>query len=270
MNKFTTSVIALLALASCSTDPTLENGGGNPASGSAGGATATNANSQLQHCDAPLGTVEINEDETAPWYVQLSQYQLPSTIPLLRLIVQQSNCFVIVDRGNALVNDLNEQSLAASGELRQNSHEQLGQMVAADYTMTPSVNFTSQSGGSVAAIAGFVPVVGGLLGAAAGSMTANSASTTLLLVDNRSTVQIAAAQGSAKNFDFGGFGGFGGFGADAGGAAGIGAYSTTPEGKIVTAAFMDSYNQMVDSLRNYKAQTINGGLGTGGSLGVGQ
>lgn len=270
MYKTTTAMIALLALAGCSTDPTLANGGGNPASGSAGGATATNANSQLQHCDAPLGTVEISEDETAPWYAELSQYQLPSTIPLLRLIVQQSNCFVIVDRGNALVNDLNEQSLAASGELRQNSHEQLGQMVAADYTMTPSVNFTSQSGGSIGGVAAFVPVVGAFLGAAAGSVTSNHASTTLLLVDNRSTVQIAAAQGSAKNFDFGGFGGFGGFGAGAAGAAGVSAYSSTPEGEIVTAAFMDSYNQMVESLRNYKAQTVNGGLGTGGNLSVGQ
>jgi len=34
------------------------------------------------------------------------------------------------------------------------------------------------------------------------------------------------------------------------------------------AAFMDSYNKMVVALRSYKAQTVKGGLGTGGRLGV--
>ena len=210
-----------------------------------------------------MGTVEIDEDETAPWYAQLAQYQLPSTVPLLRLIVQQSNCFVIIDRGQGLQNDLNEQALAQSGELRSNSHEQLGQVVAADYTMNPSINFNQQSGSGLGSIAGFLPG-GGLFSAVAGGMSENQASTTLLLIDNRSTVQIAAAQGSAKNFDFSG--GFGMFGGLAGGAAS--AYSTTPEGKVVTAAFMDSYNQMVESLRNYQAQSVSGGLGTGGTLGV--
>jgi curli biogenesis system outer membrane secretion channel CsgG len=257
--------LVLLALAACSTDPSLENGGGNVASGSAAGSSTTNANSQLQHCPAPMGTVEIDEDEQAPWYAQLSQYQLPSTVPLLRLIVQQSNCFVVIDRGNALTNELNEQSLAQSGELRATSHQQLGQMVSADYSMSPSVNFSQQGASGLSAGLGFLPG-GGLLSAVAGGLSENAASTTILLVDNRSTVQIAAAQGSAKNWDIGGIGGM--LGWDAGG--GIGGYSTTPEGKLITAAFMDSFNQMVESLRNYQAQNVQGGLGAGGTLKVGQ
>jgi hypothetical protein len=40
----------------------------------------------------------------------------------------------------------------------------------------------------------------------AGSVGVNEASTTLLLIDNRSGVQISAAEGTAKNFDFGIFG----------------------------------------------------------------
>ena len=51
-------------------------------------------------------------------------------------------------------------------------------------------------------------------------------------------------------------------------AGGGGGYSNTPQGKIVTAAFADSYNQMVAALKNYMAQTVKGGLGTGGRLGV--
>ncbi len=49
----------------------------------------------------------------------------------------------------------------------------------------------------------------------------------------------------------------------------VGANTKTPQGKVIAAAFMDAYNQMVISLRNYKAQTVSGqGLGGGGRLGV--
>ena len=84
------------------------------------------------------------------------------------------------------------------------------------------------------------------------------------MIDNRSGVQLAAAEGSAKNYDFKMFGGM--FGDGIGGGAG--GYTNTPEGKILTAAFLDSYNQLVKAVRNYTAQKVKGGLGTGGRLGV--
>jgi hypothetical protein len=87
----------------------------------------------------------------------------------------------------------------------------------------------------------------------------------LLLSDNRSGVQISASQGSASNTDFNvGAVLFGG-----GAAGGLGGYTNTPQGKVLVAAFMDSYNQMVKALRVYKAQSVKGqGLGTGGRLAV--
>jgi hypothetical protein len=48
------------------------------------------------------------------------------------------------------------------------------------------------------------------------------------------------------------------FGGGAGGGAG--GFTNTPEGKVITAAFIDSFNQMVRALRNYRAQTVEGGL----------
>jgi len=77
-------------------------------------------------------------------------------------------------------------------------------------------------------------------------------------------VQLAAAEGSSKNTDFGMWGGL--FGGNAGG--GLGGYTNTAEGKVLAAAFADAYNQLVKAVRNYKAQTVQGGLGTGGTLGV--
>ena len=104
----------------------------------------------------------------------------------------------------------------------------------------------------------------GAIGAIAGGFKTNEASTTLIMIDNRSGVQLAAAEGSAKNTDFALFGAAYGWA----GGGGAGGYTSTPEGKIIIASFADSYNQLVKVVRNYRAQTVKGGLGTGGALGV--
>ena len=89
------------------------------------------------------------------------------------------------------------------------------------------------------------------------------------LFDIRSGVQIAASQGGSTTTDVGGaFGAFGTTGSSALGGA-VSAYRTTPEGQQVVAAFVTAYNGMVQSLRGYRAQEVEGGLGRGGQLGVG-
>lgn len=256
------ALAVLLAVGGCNaTTPTL-GGGSNTATGAAAGGTSAGANPQLEHCDTTLGTMAVDEDRDAPWYYRLTtEYKLDSTVPVLRTLIQQSNCFVVVERGAALNNMMMERDLAASGEMRQGSKMGKGQMVAADYTMSPTINFSEKGTGAVGGLLG--GALGGVAGVVAGGLKANEASTTLLLIDNRSGVQVSASQGSAKNYDIAGFGG--GF---FGGVAGLGGYTNTPEGKIIVTAFMDSYNNMVRALRNYKAQSVEGGLGTGGALKV--
>ncbi|GIX30620.1 MAG: hypothetical protein KatS3mg124_1092 [Porticoccaceae bacterium] len=235
--------------------------------GAAGGASEAAA-SDLEHCDSPYGTVAVVEDQATDWWsTYRSRYpQLGSTIPLIRLMIQQSNCFVVVERGQAMGNLMQERELERSGELREGSGFGKGQMVAADYTISPSIQFaekgTSGLGGALGGLIGGTK--GRVLGAIAGGVKTNEAATTLLLVDNRSSVQIAAATGNAKNVDLKlGVGLFGSA------AVGVGGFTDTPEGKVITAAFVDAYNQMVRALRNYRAQTVEGGLGKGGRLGVG-
>jgi hypothetical protein len=255
---------ATLALGGClATTPEIGGGSKSAVTGAAGGATAENANSQLERCDQSLGTLGIVEDQNAAWYGYLRNYKLGSTVPVLRMMIQQSNCFVIVERGAAMANMNTERQLQQSGEMRSGSNFQRGQMVAADYTMSPSINFSQNTGGATAGLAGLSGRLG-LLGTVAGGMKSNEASTTLIMIDNRSGVQLAAAEGSARNMDFNVFGGLFGGGLGGGG----GGYANTPEGKIIVTAFADSYNQLVRAVRNYKAQTVKGGLGTGGTLGV--
>jgi curli biogenesis system outer membrane secretion channel CsgG len=230
------------------------------ATGSAGGATAINANEQLEKCDKTLGTLSIVEEANQPWVHQFTaEYRMQSTVPLLRMIVQQSNCFAIVERGQAFRNMQAERQLMEAGELRKTSNIGKGQMVAADYTVTPSVTFSAKGTNDYGAlIGGRVGLVASLVG---GSMKSNEASTMLLLTDNRSGLQLAAAEGSAKNWDLGLMAGFFHHG-----LAGASGFSNTPQGKVLAASFMDSYNQLVKAVRSYKAQSVEGGLGNGGML----
>ncbi len=261
--------VAWLA-AGCATDPTAMKVGSQDAkttaTGSAGGASSE-ASSQLERCDRPYGTMALVEDQQADWYYRLTrEYNLTSTVPVLRLLVQQSNCFVVVERGRAMANMQQERALQQSGELRGGSDFGKGQMVAADYAITPSITFsaknTSGMGGALGGLGRGLGVIGGL----AGGLSQNEASTMLLLTDNRSGVQVGAAEGSASKMDFNI--GAALFGSSAGGS--LGAYTNTPQGKVIVAAFTDSYNQLVRAMRNYKPQAMGGGqgLGTGGRLTV--
>jgi hypothetical protein len=46
----------------------------------------------------------------------MQQYQVQSTVPLLRMLIQQSNCFVVVERGAAMNVMRQERDLERSGE----------------------------------------------------------------------------------------------------------------------------------------------------------
>ncbi|SDJ37386.1 CsgG/HfaB family protein [Variovorax sp. OV700] len=239
------------------------------ATGSAAGSATAGESGQLERCESPLGTVSLIENVNSGWYTILTgEYRLPPTANLLRLLVQQSNCFVVVERGAAGMNAMTrERALQQSGEMRGGSNFGRGQMVASDYGLSPEIVFSNSDAGGIGGALG--GLVGGgrgrALAAVGGSMQTKEASALLTLIDNRSGVQVAASEGSASKTDFGAFGSV--FGARAGGN--LGGYTNTAQGKVIAAAFMDAFNQMVRSLRNYKAQTVRGqGLGGGGRLGV--
>jgi hypothetical protein len=66
------------------------------ATGAAGGASSVNANPTLERCDAPLGTLAVDDGRGKEWYASFGAATKITTIePLIRLAVQQSNCFVI-------------------------------------------------------------------------------------------------------------------------------------------------------------------------------
>lgn len=236
--KTTSVLLSCMLLAACSTKL---GEGGSMLQGSAGPAGSDDQDSgksaqQLVKCGEPVGTAALVESDDRNW----TRYKLPSPVPTVRMMMQQSGCFRVVDRGAASDALQEERALAEEGELQAGSNMGQGQMVAADYLITPRIVFQDKnSGGGGAAAGALLP---GVVGAVAGAVTVqNKEAQTMLAVTNvRTSVQEAIAEGSAAKTDIGA-GGIGFFPAAAGGG---GAYESTDIGKIVTAAFIDAHNKL--------------------------
>jgi hypothetical protein len=189
------------------------------ATGGAAGGTSVGANPTLERCPAPLGTLAVDDGRGKEWYASFGRATKITTIePLIRLAVQQSNCFIITSIGNNRL----ESKLTGitdkqrnSGEFRAGSKQQKGQRVAADYFMDPSIVIDESPTGRLAGAVG-----GALLGGRGGQligagMESRVSVVTLSLFDIRSSVQIAISEGNSTATNFGAA-----LGAFGGGAAG--------------------------------------------------
>lgn len=208
----------------------------------------------------------MDDSRDKEWYASFGEAtKITAVEPLIRLLVRQSNCFVVtsVGRTESRISTMVDKQ-RNSGEFRAGFRQQKGRYVVADYYMEPSIIIDSGATGQLAA--GLGGLFGGVGAVVGGAMQSRVSVVTLSMFDIRSGVQISISEGNATATNFGpAMGAFGGRA-----AGGLGGFSRTPEGKATVAAFMDAYNNMVISLRNYKAQEVKGGLGKGGRLKVGQ
>jgi len=239
---------------------------GTAVSGAGSGSTSVGANPTLERCSKSLGTLAVDDGRAASWYGDFDRDTQVTTVePLIRLAIQQSNCFVITSIGNLRTNSRMKNITGEqrnSGEYRANSKQHKGQRVAADYYMEPQIILQDSPlasfGGAV------IDYLGPHLGTARPTVDMKSSVVTLSLFDLRSSVQLAISEGSATSTSFGAaFTALGG-----GRSASLSGFSRTSGGKATVAAFTDAYNQMVRAVRNYRAQDVKGGLGTGGTLTV--
>ncbi|EIZ79721.1 hypothetical protein WSK_1698 [Novosphingobium sp. Rr 2-17] len=200
-------------------------------------------------CRKNLGTVAIVEPDNQWW----REYNLGSPEAILRVFVQQSHCFTLVNRGRSMENRAMERALADSGELQRGSNLGKGQVKAADYFLQPDiVSANNNSGGTN--LGGLLGGVGGMFGRGVGAIAGGlnikkgEANVTLSVVNARTTVEEALTEGFARKSDvsFGGAGG-GFFGGTFGGVGG-GGYQNTQIGQIIVLAYLDAYTKLVDQL----------------------
>ncbi len=197
----------------------------------------------LERCTKPIGLLAVVEPKNEVIYA-LQRYQLQSPTTLIRTMAQQSGCFVVVERGKGLQTMQGERDLSRSGDLEEGANVGGGQMKAADYYLTPNVLFSEGNAGGVGGVVGGV-VGRRTAGVVGGGLKFKEASTTLLMGDIRTGVQVASAEGKARTSDLS-LAGIGFFGTA---AAGLGGYTNTNEGKVIAKSFLDNFNKIVVAIR---------------------
>ena len=232
-----------LLLSLCSCRQTEKGQGGSEVSGSGGSAGAKNAAKDLMRCAAPIATVALVEDPAG--YAYMSRYSLPSPLSLMRLMMQQSGCFRVVDRSAGIEAAKREQELQDSGMLRKDQTIRKRQVIEAQYSMLTSIVFSEKNAGdSFGGIVSRLPIVGEFAGLL-GNVNFKEAQTVLFLTDNETSEQVASATGSARVTDLGA----GGLMIGSLGGAALGGWGTTNEGKVIAAALLDSFNNMVPQVQ---------------------
>jgi curli biogenesis system outer membrane secretion channel CsgG len=212
---------------------------------------------EIPQCTHRLGTLAIVPPDNQWWH----EYNLGSPEAIIKVFVQQSGCFTLVNRGSAMQSRSMERALAEQGELQKGSRMGAGQVKAADYFLQPDIvtaNRNSGGGGAGAAIGGILGHFGGwgsTVGAAAGGINVRKgeANVTLSLVNARTTEEEAMTQGYFRKSDLSwGLGGGGGWWGGFGAAGGYG-YQNTEIGQIIVLAYLDAYKKMVTQLGGYSA-----------------
>ena len=200
----------------------------------------------VPQCTRKLGTISVVDgDDPYGW----TQYSLAPPAKLLKVLVQRSGCFNLVDRGSGLQAAERERNIGSSMGHQRGANVGQGQIRAADYVLiaeVQSADSNSQGSGAAGAIAGrFGGPLGGLLGGIKSKKL--EANTVLSITNVRTTETIAVIEGyAAKNdISFGGGGGF--FGGIGAGLVG-GGYDNTDIGRIVTLSFIDAYSKLVTQL----------------------
>jgi len=219
---------------------------------SSGRKAQTRGVQQMPHCERPLGTIAMVPPEKEWW----RELNLGSPEAILKVFVQESGCFTLVNRGRAMQSRAMERALAEQGELQAGSNMGRGQVRAADYLLEPDIVSANRNsggnnvGGAIGGILGRRGGAIGAIGAIAGgiNISKKEANVTLSMVDSRTTEEYVT-EGYARKTDIGfaAGGGAGWWGGLA--AAGGSGYQNTEIGQVIVLAYLDAYVRLVQQLR---------------------
>lgn len=205
-------------------------------------------------CKTPMGTIRIVEpDDISSW----QGIGLSAPTRILRVFVNDSKCFTVVDRGSAFNAAQLERNLASSGVLKSGQNIGAGQMKAADYVLVPDLigrNFNA--GGSNVGIGGGVTkFVGSLAGGGSYTSRKKSAQVVLTLIDVRTSEQVASVTAEAKVTDRMLEASLQGRAPNAKAQAGASNYTNSEIGVVITEAYEKAFKDLIKDTN--KSDLIN-------------
>ncbi|MHA0337270.1 CsgG/HfaB family protein [Sphingomonas aquatilis] len=238
-------IFALLAVATIATTPAIAQKMGK-------GGIGIDETTEVPRCDRSLGTVALVEERSAASptdgipagmaaLIRMAEAQNGGSqrvdpLPLLKLLVAQSGCFQIVDRGEGFDALQRERQLAAGGSVAGANNQ--ATLKAADYLLQAKVLYSdNDSGGSGGGLGSMFP--GGL----GFKQKVKASQTMLTLIEVKTGIQQAVATGSARKKDLSILGG--GLLTNSGIGALGGSYTSTDMGKITSLAMLDALKKLM-------------------------
>jgi curli biogenesis system outer membrane secretion channel CsgG len=211
----------------------------------------TAATQQIPVCAKPIGVLAVVEPENQWW----RELNLGSPEAVIKVFVQQSHCFTIVNRGRSMASRAMERAMADQGELQAGSNLGKGQVKAADYFLEPNIVTANQNSGgngfgaAAGALGGLFGggghFVGGLVGGI--NVKKGEANVTLSVVNARTTEEyVVEGYARKKDISWGAGGAAGWWGGFA--AAGASGYQNTEIGQVIVLAYLDAYTKLVGQL----------------------
>lgn len=225
-------------------------------------AHAKDAEVALATCDAPIGSVAIVDGDTQGW----TKYGLGSPRDLIAGMAAQSGCFTLHNAASGRPADFLMNAIAGDKE-----EIDQGMNIARTALVEGAVR-----SGALGAVAGRVPIVGGMLGGMLGGFGGKKKTIAagLRVISPATGQTIASGSGTASksSISLGGIGGFGMGGnpwADAarqqiianGYGELVGQYASSKDGKLLSNAFVQAFNGLVAQRSALAAVRSNGGSG---------
>ncbi|MBB5019998.1 curli biogenesis system outer membrane secretion channel CsgG [Chitinivorax tropicus] len=252
--RISLACLFITSLISACDKPAIETGNaGGLVTGAAGQKGSSGETRRIEKCAQPIATIGVMENPNGYTYTA-SRGNIPeSPLPLVRMMLQQSGCFRVVDRSQGLKGTRQELDLKDEGLTRDNTTvNPRKHVLEAQYIMTPTLVFSEKNaGGSVGGVLAQIPVLAKFAGAAE-HVKFKEAQVVLSLTDTQTTEQVVIAEGSARATDLGA----GGLMIGAAGGAGGAGWNHTNEGKVISAAFLDAVNKMIPHVRDLQAKSL--------------
>ncbi len=193
-------------------------------------------------CPETLGTLAVDDGREAAWWGPFSARTRVTTIePMLRLVVQRSNCFVVTVHGGGV----------APAAARPSAPARRGPRQVPQYVLEPVILVAGEESTEDVDLG---RLIGRGLGLAGAAMPTSSTSVTMSIFDVRSGVQVAASEGSATESSYPSAV----VGLEPGAAEILADYGRTSAGQAAVAAFVDAYNKAVSGLQDQRAREAPG------------
>lgn len=214
-------------------------------------------------CGNNAGSLRIVEpdDGLGAW----ASYGLPAPTRMLRVMVNDSKCFTVLDRGVGFAAAQAERDLAMDGHLQAGQNLGAGQMRGADYVLIPDiVSQNANAGGMNIGGSAGTPQKRGLMAGVLNVATLGvsgklstqkqTAEVVLTLVDVRTSEQLISVSGEAKITDKAWAAAVAASNVQGSARINAGSWENTEIGQVIKEAYEEAFSRMVSQINRKRGE----------------